>query len=376
MKPVWDIFCAVVDNFGDIGVCWRLARQLEREHGVAARLWVDDLASFARICPDVAPESREQMVQGVEVLHWAEPLPARQPGDVVIEAFACELPAGFVEAMAARGVPPLWINLEYLSAEPWVRDCHAMVSRHPRLPLTKYFFFPGFEAGTGGLLCEGDLERARAGFDHAARQAFLARLGVPALMAGELCVSLFSYANPALDALFDAWRHSPRPVRALIPEGRAAERLAARFGAPSQAGDCWRLGALTAHILPFVEQPDYDRLLWCCDINFVRGEDSFVRAQWAGRPFVWHIYPQEDDAHRAKLDAFLALYCAALPAGQTETVRRMWHAWNGDGEVDHAWPAFAALDTELARHGEGWAASLRTLGDLAGNLARFSQSRL
>ncbi|WP_187492385.1 elongation factor P maturation arginine rhamnosyltransferase EarP, partial [Pantoea agglomerans] len=26
MKVTWDIFCTVVDNYGDIGVTWRLAR--------------------------------------------------------------------------------------------------------------------------------------------------------------------------------------------------------------------------------------------------------------------------------------------------------------------------------------------------------------
>jgi hypothetical protein len=25
MQLHWDIFCRVIDNFGDIGVCWRLA---------------------------------------------------------------------------------------------------------------------------------------------------------------------------------------------------------------------------------------------------------------------------------------------------------------------------------------------------------------
>ncbi|MBY0444112.1 MAG: elongation factor P maturation arginine rhamnosyltransferase EarP, partial [Burkholderiales bacterium] len=37
----WDIFCRVIDNYGDIGVCWRLARQLSFEHGFAVRLMVD-----------------------------------------------------------------------------------------------------------------------------------------------------------------------------------------------------------------------------------------------------------------------------------------------------------------------------------------------
>ena len=52
-RPQWDVFCAVVDNYGDIGVCWRLSRQLAAEHGIAVRLWVDDLKPFARLCPAV-----------------------------------------------------------------------------------------------------------------------------------------------------------------------------------------------------------------------------------------------------------------------------------------------------------------------------------
>ncbi|MDB5942884.1 MAG: hypothetical protein JWQ13_2450, partial [Ramlibacter sp.] len=62
--------------------------------------------------------------------------------------------------------------------------------------------------------------------------------------------------------------------------------------------------------------------LWSCDFNFVRGEDSQVRALWAGRPFAWQIYPQHDDAHHAKLHAFLAWLDA--PA----SLRRFHDGWN------------------------------------------------
>jgi uncharacterized repeat protein (TIGR03837 family) len=57
--------------------------------------------------------------------------------------------------------------------------------------------------------------------------------------------------------------------------------------------------------LPWLSQQDYDKLLWACDMNFVRGEDSVLRALWTGKPFVWQIYPQQDGAHLPKLAAFL-----------------------------------------------------------------------
>src|SRR5688572_26593991 len=124
-----ELFCRVVDNFGDIGVCWRLARQLAGEHGLAVRLWVDDLASFQRLCPAIDPAAEAQLLQGVSVRRWhpAMALPAPDDiGDAVIEAFGCALPPAFEQAMAARPARPVWINLEYLSAEDWVIGCHGL----------------------------------------------------------------------------------------------------------------------------------------------------------------------------------------------------------------------------------------------------------
>ena len=128
-NPTWDIFCTVVDNFGDIGVSFRLARQLAAEHEVAVRLWVDDLASLQQLCPELDPEQEVQFQHGVEVRHWAQNFPDVLPGDVVIEAFACDLPENYLAAMAARTVKPIWINLEYLSAETWVQGCHGLPDR-------------------------------------------------------------------------------------------------------------------------------------------------------------------------------------------------------------------------------------------------------
>ena len=149
MKASWDIFCSVVDNYGDIGVTWRLARQLVAEHDVAVRLWVDDLQAFVALCPEADATATQQWRQGVEVHLWPQEWEAAQVADVVIEAFACKLPEAYLLAMKARPVPALWINLEYLSAEDWVTGCHGLPSLRPD-GLKRMFFFPGFEKGTGG----------------------------------------------------------------------------------------------------------------------------------------------------------------------------------------------------------------------------------
>ncbi|HEX8885701.1 MAG TPA: elongation factor P maturation arginine rhamnosyltransferase EarP [Noviherbaspirillum sp.] len=374
-----ELFCRVVDNFGDIGVCWRLARQLAGEHGIAVRLWVDDLASFKRICAEVDQAAEEQLRQGVVVRRWHEAMALPAPadiGDAVVEAFGCVLPPAFEQAMAQRPVPPVWINLEYLSAEDWVTGCHGLPSPHPRLPLTKYFFFPGFEAGTGGLLCEAGLEARRAAFaaDAMQRANFLADLGVrPAPDA--LLISLFCYPQAPLTALLNALRDDQRPSLMLVPQGVASAQLAAWAGRLPAPGEVLQAGSLSIQQVPFLDQPGYDRLLWCCDLNFVRGEDSMVRAQWAQRPLVWQIYPQQEDAHRVKLDAFLALYCAGMAPEVMQACRNAWHAWNGDGDIGARWPALRASLPALQAHMAAWCERLRGLGDLAGNLLDFIAKR-
>ncbi len=365
----WDIFCTVVDNFGDIGVCWRLAQQLANEHAANVRLWVDRLDSFASLCPTISTDAAEQRVGPITIRHWMSDFPDVELADVVIEAFACELPANYIAAMVQRPVAPVWINLEYLSAEDWVEGCHLLPSPHPQWPLTKHFFFPGFTSKTGGLLRERNLLADRAAFDAAAEAAFWISLNVPPRTDDELRVSLFCYDNAALAELLQCWADGSVAVRVLAAHGSATEQIADWSGSELSPGSTLRRGALTVQALPFLPQPTYDRLLWACDINFVRGEDSFVRAQWAQRPFVWQIYPQSEQTHLVKLEAFLARYLVG--SNEAVPVRSCWQSWNGGGGMPAAWMNFVAHRQGIQRHGNDWARQLDRLGDLANNLVRF-----
>ncbi|RZI87146.1 MAG: DUF2331 family protein, partial [Variovorax sp.] len=218
----WDLFCKVIDNHGDLGVCWRLACQLAA-NGDAVRLWVDDASALSWM----APSGHD----GVSVIDWGDAEAQRAavaatPPDVLIEAFGCdpapELIAHFADAAGAAGATGrthAWVNLEYLSAEPYVERLHRLPSpvfRGPGEGLTKYFFYPGFTAATGGLLREADLTTRQAAFD---RRAWLAAQGID--WQGERLVTLFCYEPAGLAELLAQLDAGPEPTRLLVTTGRA-----------------------------------------------------------------------------------------------------------------------------------------------------------
>jgi uncharacterized repeat protein (TIGR03837 family) len=377
--PRWDVFCRVVDNFGDIGVCWRLARTLVREHAAAVRLWVDDLHSLRALCPATDVDRSVQTLEGIDVRHWVAVLPEVEPADMVIEAFGCGLPESYVVAMADRAPQPVWIVLEYLSAEPWVGDFHARPSPHPRYPLERSFFFPGFDVATGGLLRERDLLTHRDAFSAADRDQFWRELGFAPPRPEAMVVSMFGYDSAPIVPLVEAIEHSTEATVLAVPAGAIEAAMRQSFGLDRSATRVQR-GRLEIRLLPFVEQARYDELLWAADLNFVRGEDSFVRAQWAARPFVWQIYPQAENAHTIKLKAFLDRYLAGVEPGLDRAVRDFWQQWNGSGggasTFEATWGRFSAARSALSGHARVWAARLSESDTLANRLAKFAQERL
>ena len=351
----WDIFCRIVDNYGDIGVCWRLARQLAAEYDLEVCLWVDAPAVAARIIGGMDPALPQQIVDGVEVRLWTPDFPEPDASeiaaaDVVIEAFACELPPRYLQAMAQTR--PLWLNLEYLSAESWVAEFHAQPSLHPALGLTKYFFFPGFGAETGGLLRERGLIEARNAFQGsaAAQRDFWRKLGVK--HDSSLTVSLFCYPHASVTKLLDAMTDSEVPVLCLVPDGGVLPLVADFFGASELTpGDRLHKNKLSVQVLSFLSQDDYDHLLWACDLNFVRGEDSWIRALWAARPMIWQPYRQAEQTHLAKLNAFMAHYAEGLDRRVAQPLATAHEHWaeGADGAFARATSPCRAAGRTLVR---------------------------
>lgn len=406
-RDTWLIFCAVIDNFGDIGVCWRLARQLVREHGQPIVLYVDDWDRALDFLQRQDAHAQIQIEeQGVQLRRWQDGIDwpdILASATLVLEAFGCRLPDALIAAMAqfSAGRRPLcWINLEYLSAETWVDDYHGQRSLQSvtggqgstsSAVLSKTFFFPGFTKGTGGLLRERDLlqthqswqaEQART------REALIPVMGCAAdrlsisAPGSALWISLFAYPRPpgnvALRSWFAAMAEGAGPVLCLVPAGSLVADVADALDLAQipVAGEVFTQGSLSVAIIPFLSLDDYDCLLSVCDLNLVRGEDSFVRAQWAAKPLIWHIYPQQDDAHQIKLEAFLARYGEdRWSPASADKLARFTRFWNLDADCRKLWHDLRPQLPDLTHRARNWQQKLAALPDLASSLMQFYRNR-
>ena len=340
----WALFCRVIDNHGDLGVCWRLATQLAAR-GVAVQLFVDDASALRWMAPSDCP--------GVSVRPWpvdSEVFTPQQVPGVVIEAFGCELPVAYQAAMAARSRPPVWINLEYFSLEASAQRNHGLPSpvlNGPAKGLTKWFYYPGWGENSGGLLA-GCLPADESPPGKNTATLHPQTSTTPASGACDtapLNISVFCYEPVGLGLWLTQLAALPRQVHLHVTAGRATAAVQQAMKAAGVSGLC-------VSFLNYMDQTAYDGLLARMDLNLVRGEDSLVRALCAGKPFLWQIYPQHDGAHFPKLQAFLA------QTGAPPVVVQAHLAWNADSSVqlpgltpEHLaeWSAWASrLQAELA----------------------------
>lgn len=338
-KLKWNIFCKVVDNYGDIGVCWRLCCDLAAR-GYPVRLWLDDTSALAWMAPQGCPN--------VTLIDCSQGIPnaaMTTMGDVLVDTFGCEFAIKLIASKLINTPTrsknstrnrPAWLNLEYLTAESFAERNHTLPYTHhagPAAGWTQRYFYPGFNAHTGGLLREPDLPQRQAAFDKVVwlnQLSYAFELGF-STRADDATrfISLFCYEPAALQALIDQLSSSQTSTRLLVTHGRATAAVKAAvttfFEHKKQRHPLYSLPKqLSISYLPALTQREYDHLLWSCDLNFVRGEDSFVRAIWAGKPFIWQIYPQTDGAHYAKLDAFLTMMDAP------ESLQQAHRVWNAD----------------------------------------------
>lgn len=353
-KPNWDIFCKVVDNFGDIGVCWRLAQQLHTSHGIQIRLWVDDLHVAKQLLPLLNTSLATQVLDGIEVMHWHPYADFAEAAPVVIEAFSCELPAAYMATMQKQDSK--WINLDYLSAEAWVEDFHAKPSPQHN-GLVRYFYYPGFTENTGGLLGLGTQGESKT---------------IVSQPSATLKLSLFCYPHAPITSLFNALAAGDTSVHCYVPHTSIVKSVESYFGCDTlRVGQVVQSGMLSVEILPFLSQADYDALLKHCDVNFVRGEDSWVRAIWAQQPFVWQPYWQEENTHVQKLDAFLNQFYTQASTEVFSSVKALHHEWANGNLYSEVWQHYLSRLASVKSLTKSASEALKNQPDLASKLVIF-----
>lgn len=341
------MFCRVIDNFGDAGIAWRLAQSLRTEKNWRVRLIIDDAATLSAMVPEVDASLVEQTVSGIRIRRWDKDFEAtcgtpEAVADIVIELFSCFLPEAYEgainAALASRRVAVA--ALDYLTAEQYAEDSNGLASPHPRYGYQKTFLFPGFTAKTCGVIYEANLERRQDAFMASGRsREVLARLGADP--AAPFTLFFFTYPEMPVAVFAREVAADPRPLQILAAPGRATEMLAAELD---------RLAPAHVKLVraPMVPQADFDEVLMSATACLVRGEDSTMRAQLAGRPLIWTLYPQKDNIQLDKLAAFAGLYCGALRKAGDESPDAQ--------EAAAAWLAFEERINRSDSETLGWSA--------------------
>ena len=360
------LFCTVIDNFGDIGVSWRLAQELRQRLGWQVHLWLDNLAALQAIAPD-APAALPCAHQGIRLHAWQEArhadLDNAPAPDLLVETFACALPPDVHAVIQAHR--PVWLNWEYLSAEDWAIRTHAMPSLQAN-GCEKYFWQMGFVPESGGLLREADYVEQMDAFKQRQPE------NTPSLKTAALHIFAFGYASDIWQKWAAALAEQEREI-VLHCAGKPLQTSLSAWGNVS--------GSLKIINQNFVPQAQFDRALWAADVLIVRGEDSFVRAQLAGKPFFWHIYPQAQAAHLDKLAAFWHTHHqhAAPTAAVQHAHQALSCDLNGAADLTHAqrrqhWHTLLDHLADWQHSARAWQQYLLTQSDAVSRLRDWLQT--
>jgi uncharacterized repeat protein (TIGR03837 family) len=320
-----DIFCHVIDNFGDAGVVLRLAKEYQYKFPEAEiRIFTDDLSAFQVISPVVQTDELFQAIKNISYIHYSllskEYIEKLVIPELVIEAFACDIPEIYLQKAANYG--RLLINLDYLMAEDWIEGFHGKESMLGYSRLRKYFFMPGFTINTGGLLPESHLDCIRPLLKEQREMLlnqFLTKYINSTYTNDSLVGTIFSYEHNYSN-LFEALLKLEKTVLLFILGNKSQlswKYLFDNTKVELSENNVYNIQNLTIIFADFLPQNEYDLLLNLTDFNIVRGEDSFARAVLSGKPFLWHCYLQTEKYHLVKVEAFLNKYLNYIKKDET-----------------------------------------------------------
>ena len=314
-----DIFCEIIDNFGDIGVVYRISKELKKIfQNVRIRIVLNRLEEFKAINKKVK-DTDYQEIDGlicVTEKYVKENIETFGVSDVFIEAFGCNVPEEYVKQ--AKENSKLWINLEYLSGEKWIEDFHLCESLIDSKTLKKIFFMPGFSEKSGGVIIDsGFLERMKFGKEN--RDEVFKKYFKDFDLKDKFIGTVFSYEKNFENLLETLKNYEKETVLLLMGEKTQksfSEIL--KKNLTEDYGNIVKYGKITMIYSDFFSQEEYEEIISASDFNFTRGEDSFVRGIILGKPFMWHIYLQEEKAHMDKIKAFTERFKESVEVSEEE----------------------------------------------------------
>ena len=337
----------MIDNFGDAGVCLRLCRDFSKKN-YEVRLFCNNVNILNKIT-----NSEDASNRFLSLLSWSDKNMDYSPSEVVIQAFSVRLPDNLIKKIKTR--KSTVINLEYLTAETFAEDCHKLPSYADGFE--SFFFFPGFTKKTGGVVIE---------------KSFLEKINKTKSKESKN-ITLFSYENEKVKSVINSLNKEKFILN--IFEGKGLNNFNNQLKLNLSAGDEYKLNELTVRVLPMVSQDEYDSYLIDSKLNLVRGEDSIVRAMLTGNPFLWHIYPQEEDVHKDKIEALfdrMSEVCSSKK--DVEILRQLTLSYNGFSDYLDSFDLLGFYEN-WKKLSKEWSEHLISLGSLTDNLITFLKTK-
>lgn len=319
------ILCKVVDNYGDIGVAYRLAKALSSINpSMRITLVCSNLKSFSLMASGIDPSKKTQsyIYKGTEwtIIDWNESEDFKYkalPFPVILECFQCGRPDWLEQMLFAPNPGQIFhiLNVEYLTAEPYADDFHLLKSYTRSANVKKVFFMPGFTTKTGGLILNRPEKPS-------------SRISAICSEKADFNILFFAYKRDCAPIIKAIARFQKEKRRAngsfetcvFIAAGQSAEPF---MDAYKKAGRPFKIAEL-----PFLQQEEWDFLLTQMDFNFVRGEDSLSRAALSGIPHIWNAYIQDDDYQLVKVDALLERMKPFFTEDDYKLIKAAWEQYN------------------------------------------------
>lgn len=376
------LLCKVVDNFGDIGVVYRLAKALaDARPSLKLTLVVSNLESFSAMAPGIRPEKKIQNFRYKnltwEILSWnldtdiseekAAAIKAADGNQIILECFQCGRPDWLENILFCDDFTKTVqiVNIDYLTAEGYADDFHLLRSGTRKTCIKKINFMPGFTGKSGGLIFSENLAPQHLSMKKTQEEA-------------DFKISFFAYEKncmPVISAIshFQEEKRKTQEDFSVLVYVAAGKSRSPFINAWEKCGKPFKITEL-----PFLPQEDWDYLLTQMDFNFVRGEDSLSRAALSGLPYVWNAYIQDDDYQLVKVDALLERMRPFFDNNDFELLKNVWDSYNLESkEINKSWRELSDLLLRTCSSGKmkssfkNYSLSIKKNGNLAQHLLDY-----
>ena len=360
------ILCKVVDNFGVIGVTFRMASHLKKINpSNTVNLIVDNLEAFKKIYSQVDASKKYQIVNGINVYDWnafdlcyasfsndkEKAVLSSERLGVILECFQCGRP-GWLEKILFEDELEKTVHIimiDYLTAEAYAEDFHLLKSLTRRAKVQKVNFMPGFTDKTGGLIIDDGWKEAVS----------------------------YNKDGPVLFFTYD--KDFSGVVRAL-KKSRFTTILLAQGKGKASFEKAWNENIknenhpVKLEVLDYLDLYEWDEMLKKCSVLFIRGEETLSRSCLSGIPFIWHAYPQSDEYQLVKVQALLEKMKNYFSTADFLCIEKLMLAFNQTKTADdiEKYTDEFLQRIEVLREGyKNFSIDLRKNGELCSNLMTF-----